>query len=94
MENKKDAVESSAFKLVSEEYIQEIENDFKRKVSIAIKNRLKQKGMSIRDLAEAIDTSHPVVVRVTKQHNYNIDTLLKMLKVLDLDLEIINSTDI
>jgi len=48
----------------------------------------------LRSKSNLIFTSHPVVVRVTKQHNYNIDTLLKMLKVLDLDLEIINSTDI
>lgn len=60
----------------------------KLRVSIAIKEGLNHKGLSIRGLGEKISMKHPQIVRVTSGENYNIDTLLKVLNGLDLEIVI------
>lgn len=53
-----------------------------------IKESLKEKKLSIRQLGEEIGLKHPQIIRVTSAKNYNIDTLLKILDGLDLEIEI------
>lgn len=60
----------------------------KLSISKEIKNGLSNKGISIRKLAENIGMKHPQIVRVTSAENYNIDTLLKILDGLDLEVVI------
>lgn len=62
----------------------------KLKISYEIKEGLERKGISIRKLAENIGLKHPQIVRVTSAKNYNVDTLLKILDGLDLEIEIKN----
>lgn len=58
----------------------------KLKISVAIKDGLNENGLSIRALGEKISMKHPQIVRVTSGENYNIDTLLKILDGLDLEV--------
>lgn len=53
-----------------------------------IKKALDRKNMTIRTLAEKVGTKHPQIVRVTSGENYNIETLLKILDVLDLQITV------
>ncbi|MBC1227419.1 hypothetical protein [Listeria booriae] len=46
----------------------------------------KKQGLSMRKLGEKIDMKHPQLVRVTSANNYNIDTILKILNGLDMEL--------
>lgn len=55
-------------------------------ISKAIKSEIKNKNLSVRKLAESIEMKHPQVVRVTNGENYNIDTLLKILDGLGLEI--------
>ncbi|AMK71536.1 MULTISPECIES: helix-turn-helix domain-containing protein [Bacillus] len=60
----------------------------KLKITHKIKEGLDKKELSIRKLAQNIGLKHPQIVRVTSAKNYNIDTLLKILDGLDLEIEI------
>lgn len=60
----------------------------KLKISDKIREALKKKNISIRKLSNNIGLKHPQVIRVTSANNYNIDTLLKILDGLDLEIEI------
>jgi len=60
----------------------------KLKISDKIREALKKKKLSIRKLSNNIGLKHPQVIRVTSANNYNIDTLLKILDGLDLEIEI------
>jgi HTH-type transcriptional regulator/antitoxin HipB len=54
----------------------------------AIKNELEQQSLSIRKLGEQIGMKHPQIIRVTSGENYNIETLLRLLDGLNLEIEI------
>ena len=58
----------------------------KLNISKAIKEEIEKKGLSVRGLAENVGMKHPQIVRVTSGENYNIETLLKVLDGLDLEL--------
>lgn len=60
----------------------------KLKITEQIKEGLINKHLSIRKLSENIGLKHPQIIRVTSAKNYNIDTLLKILDGLDLEIEI------
>jgi len=53
-----------------------------------IRNALDKNKISIRKLAKKVGLRHPQIIRVTSANNYNIDTLLKILDGLDLEIEI------
>lgn len=57
-------------------------------ISKEIKKGLEKKNLSLRKLGDEIGLKHPQIVRVTQANNYNIDTLLKILNGLDLEIEI------
>lgn len=57
-------------------------------ISKEIKKGLEKKDLSLRKLGDEIGLKHPQIVRVTQANNYNIDTLLKILNGLDLEIEI------
>lgn len=66
----------------------------KSEIANIIKQRMNQKGTSIRKVSNVISNkisnfSYPQLVRVTNQENYNIETLLKVLYVLDLEIQIV-----
>lgn len=59
-------------------------------ISKAIEEACKDQNISIRKLADKVGLKHPQIVRVTSgDHNYNIETLLKILNGLDLELKIV-----
>ena len=60
----------------------------KQEISNVIKATMKEKEVTVRSLAEQIGMKHPQVIRVTGANNYNIDTLMKILDGLDLEIEI------
>lgn len=60
----------------------------KLEISNVIKSTTKEKGLTVRSLAEQIGMKHPQIIRVTSGQNYNIDTLLKILDGLDLEIKI------
>lgn len=61
----------------------------KLEISKAIKENLDAKHITIRKLADMIGMKHPQIVRVTSgDNNYNIDTLIKILDALELELVI------
>ena len=60
----------------------------KLEISNVIKSTMKEKGLTVRSLAENIEMKHPQVIRVTGGNNYHIDTLMKILDGLDLEIEI------
>lgn len=74
--------------------IMEIPEDYykisvpKLKITKQIKEGLENKDLSVRKLGENIGLKHPQIIRVTSANNYNIDTLLKILDGLDLEIEI------
>jgi ribosome-binding protein aMBF1 (putative translation factor) len=58
-------------------------------IAKAIKEAIEEQGLSLRKLANNIENmSYPQISRVTTQENYNINTLLKILDALDLELVI------
>jgi predicted XRE-type DNA-binding protein len=69
-----------------EKNIEEIMNEPKLGITKAIKDQLTNKELSVRGLAKEIGMKHPQIVRVTNCENYNIDTLLKILNSLDLEI--------
>lgn len=61
----------------------------KVEISKAITKAAKDQNLSIRALAEKINMKHPQIVRVTGEgNNYNIDTLLRILDGLNLEIVI------
>ncbi|MCM3008471.1 hypothetical protein BLL41_21815 [Bacillus sp. FMQ74] len=60
----------------------------KLKITNAIKEGLEKNKLSVRKLAEKVNLKHPQIIRVTNGKNYNVDTLLKILDGLDLEIEI------
>lgn len=63
----------------------------KLNISFKIKKELQKRKISIRQLAENIGLKHPQIVRITNaDNNYNINTLLKILDGLDLEITIQN----
>lgn len=87
-----DNIENIEVRDISE--IMDIPDDYykisipKLNISRKIKEGLDNKELSVRKLAENIGLKHPQIVRVTSVNNYNIDTLLKILDGLDLEIEI------
>lgn len=65
----------------------------KLSISKAIKEGMQEKEWTVRGLGEQIGMKHPQIVRVTSGENYNIDTLLKILDGLDLQLVVQKNTD-
>lgn len=62
----------------------------KRVIALSIKNQIKSKNLSLRKVAANIENfHHPQIMRITRRENYNIDTLLKVLDELDLELKIV-----
>ncbi|MCB7160036.1 helix-turn-helix domain-containing protein [Bacillus subtilis] len=60
----------------------------KLKITNAIKEGLEKNKLSVRKLAEKVNLKHPQIIRVTNGKNYNVDTFLKILDGLDLEIEI------
>ncbi|MEI2444143.1 hypothetical protein V8V73_26670, partial [Priestia megaterium] len=61
-------------------------------ISNAIRDGLREKQLSLRKAAELIEnTSYTQISRITRGENYNIDTLLKILSVLDIEIYIKNN---
>ena len=58
----------------------------KLNITRAIKSQLDKKNLSVRGLAKELKMQHPQIVRVTSCENYNIDTLLKILNGLDMEI--------
>ncbi|MDR5041903.1 helix-turn-helix transcriptional regulator [Bacillus thuringiensis] len=91
MNNKDREIEyhtSNALNLTND-LINSLNHDPKRKIAIAIKNAMHSHDLSVRKLADKIeDTSHPQIIRITNRSNYNIDTLIKVLNALNLEIEI------
>lgn len=78
-----------------EDYISlpdEIKSVSKPKVEISksIEEACKAQNISIRKLADKVGLKHPQIIRVTSgDHNYNIETLLKILDGLNLEIKIV-----
>lgn len=59
----------------------------KIEISKAIVKNAKDQGLSIRKLAKNVGLTHSQLVRITSgDYNYNIETLLKVLNGLDLEI--------
>ncbi|MBM7660409.1 hypothetical protein JOC85_001176 [Bacillus mesophilus] len=66
----------------------------KRKIADVVRNQLKDKNLTYRQAAETIeDFSYTQLSRVTSGSNYTIDTLLKTLDCLGLEIEIKKKMD-
>ncbi|QSF43433.1 helix-turn-helix domain-containing protein [Paenibacillus tianjinensis] len=60
--------------------------DLKLKIIKSIKDELAARNYSVRQFAEKVDMKHPQIHRVTRGENYNIDTLIKILDGLDMEI--------
>lgn len=60
----------------------------KDSISKAINEARERHGITIRELAAKIGLHHPQIVRVTNGGNYNIESLLKILDGLNLEIVI------
>jgi HTH-type transcriptional regulator / antitoxin HipB len=61
----------------------------KQHIAKSIRHKIDKNSLSLRKLSEKIDKiSYPQIHRITSRQNYNIDTLLKVLDALDLELVI------
>jgi len=61
----------------------------KQKISEAVREGMHNKHLSLRKAADKIEgMSFTQIARITSGENYNIDTLLKVLNVLDLEIQI------
>lgn len=59
----------------------------KRAIVKAIRNAIDEKPkLSIRQFAESVGMTHVQIIRITRGENYHIDTLLRVLDGLDLEL--------
>lgn len=61
----------------------------KQVIADAVREGMDNKRLSLRKAADKIEgMSFPQIARITSGENYNIDTLLKVLNVLDLEVQI------
>jgi len=60
----------------------------KQRIVQAITETLAEQKMSIRKLAEQAEMKHPQIIRITQGKNYEIETLLRILDVLDMEIQI------
>lgn len=61
----------------------------KQVIADAVREGMHNKRLSLRKAADKIEgMSFPQIARITSGENYNIDTLLKVLNVLDLEIQI------
>lgn len=60
----------------------------KIKIAKFIRDEINYQELSIRKLAERVGVKHPQILRVTGGENYNIETLLRILDALDLQIEL------
>lgn len=60
----------------------------KLEISKAITKELENNKYTVREFAEMVEMNHPQIIRVTSGKNYNIDTLLKILDGLNLQITI------
>lgn len=66
----------------------------RKKIGNVIKEQMKKQKKSVRETSEQIKKvegsfSHPQLIRITNGQNYNIDTLDKVLKALNLEMHIV-----
>lgn len=74
-----------AYIITKERY--EMKHPRKTYIAKAVKYEIRRKGSSLRRLADHIEEmSYPQIHRITSEQNYNIDTLLKVLDALNLDI--------
>ncbi|MGZ3123676.1 helix-turn-helix domain-containing protein (plasmid) [Bacillus subtilis] len=68
--------------------IMDVSHNMITKINIAteIKKCIYENHLSVRKLGEQIGLKHPQIIRVTNANNYNIDTLLKILDGLNLEV--------
>ena len=57
-------------------------------IAQAIKNEMKQRGISYRRLAEKTGSKHQMITRITSNKNYTIETLLTTLDGLDMEIHL------
>lgn len=60
----------------------------KMKIISSLKDGLESNNISIRKLAEKVNMKHPQIIRITSGENYNIETLIKVLDALNLEIVI------
>lgn len=60
--------------------------EVKTSISEVIKNAMQEQNVSIRGLSARVGMKHPQIVRITKCENYTIDTLVKVLDGLNLEV--------
>lgn len=58
----------------------------KFEISKALKEQLDNKGKTIRGLAKEVGMKHHQIIRVTSGENYTVNTLLRILDGLDMEL--------
>lgn len=58
----------------------------KSEITHRIKEALGERNLSVRKLADKVGMKHPQIIRVTSGENYNIETLLRILDALDLEI--------
>ena len=62
----------------------------KQLIAEEVRQGLKDKHLSLRKAANRVEgMSFPQIARITAGENYNIDTLLKVLNILDLEIKIV-----
>lgn len=57
-------------------------------ITQAVMEGLAERELSIRKFAEQLNMNHPQILRITQGKNYEINTLLKVLDNLDLEIVI------
>lgn len=65
-------------------------NNTKHHIAEMVKAELAVRNLSIREFEGIIGENRQKIMRVTNENNYNIDTLVKILDELDLELTITN----
>lgn len=65
-----------------------LEMSTKQKISKSILHEAFNQSKSMRQVAREIGMKHPQILRVTGGNNYNIDTLVKILDGLNLEITI------
>ncbi|MFS1519620.1 helix-turn-helix domain-containing protein [Bacillus sp. SCS-151] len=89
MENRKDTETFSFSDIVPIPVEYTVIDQPKRHIANMIKDSIDKNGLTVRKLGEKIDgMSYSQISRVTTKQNYNIDTLLKILDALDLEIQI------
>lgn len=62
--------------------------DIKKHIADMVKAELTARNLSIRAFEDVIGENRQKIMRVTNENNYNMDTLVKILDNLDLELTI------